>query len=124
MGFDGPARTVRCAFAIRDAVRSVAVLVEYDTDRGNAWVPFPVSFRSWTSLAVEAGFRDTRRIASVRSRFLGSIYSVMSLRWSGSVGASADGLDYCLGSTASQIDARSDRSSSVKSDGAWSCWRA
>ncbi len=56
------------------------VLVEYDSDRGNQWVPFPLSFRSWAALAAEAGFRDTRRLASVPSRFLGSIYSALSIR--------------------------------------------
>ena len=56
------------------------VLVEYDTDHGNPWVPFPLSFRSWATLAAEAGFRETQRLASVPSRFLGSIYSALSLR--------------------------------------------
>jgi SAM-dependent methyltransferase len=56
------------------------VLVEYDTDHGNPWVPFPLSFRSWATVAAEAGFRDTRRLASVPSRFLGSIYSAVSFR--------------------------------------------
>ncbi len=56
------------------------VLVEYDTTQGNPWVPFPLSFRSWALLATEAGFRDTRRLASVPSRFLGSIYSALSVR--------------------------------------------
>ena len=56
------------------------VLVEYDTDHGNPWVPYPLAFRSWATLANEAGFRDTRRLASVPSRFLGSIYSAVSLR--------------------------------------------
>jgi hypothetical protein len=56
------------------------VLVEYDTDHGNPWVPFPLSYRSWARLAEEAGFRDTRRLASVPSRFLGSIYSALSVR--------------------------------------------
>jgi SAM-dependent methyltransferase len=56
------------------------VLVEYDTDHGNPWVPFPLSFRSWATVAAEAGFRETRRLASVPSRFLGSIYSAVSLR--------------------------------------------
>jgi len=55
------------------------VLVEYDTDKGNQWVPFPLSFRSWKSIATEAGFRETRRLAAVPSRFLGSIYSAVSL---------------------------------------------
>jgi ubiquinone/menaquinone biosynthesis C-methylase UbiE len=56
------------------------VLVEYDSDHGNPWVPFPLSFRSWATLAAEAGFRETRRLASIPSRFLGSIYSALSLR--------------------------------------------
>jgi SAM-dependent methyltransferase len=56
------------------------VLVEYDADRGNPWVPYPLSFRTWTTLAAEAGFRETRRLASVPSRFLGSIYSAVSVK--------------------------------------------
>ena len=56
------------------------VLVEYDTDRGNPWVPYPVSFKTWTTVAADAGLRDTRRLGSVPSRFLGSIYSALSLR--------------------------------------------
>lgn len=56
------------------------VLVEYDSDRGNQWVPYPLSFRAWARLAAVAGFRDTRRLASVPSRFLGSIYSAISVR--------------------------------------------
>jgi len=56
------------------------ILVEYDTDHGNPWVPFPLSFRSWMTLAAEAGFRETRRLTSVPSRFLGSIYSALSVR--------------------------------------------
>jgi ubiquinone/menaquinone biosynthesis C-methylase UbiE len=56
------------------------VLVEYDTDHGHPWVPFPLSFRSWTTLAAEAGFRETQRLASVPSRLVGSIYSALSFR--------------------------------------------
>jgi SAM-dependent methyltransferase len=55
------------------------VLVEYDADRGNPWVPHPVSYRSWAMLAAEVGLRDTRRLAAVPSRFLGSIYSALSV---------------------------------------------
>jgi len=56
------------------------VLVEYGADRGNQWVPHPISFPTWSKLAAEAGFRDTRQLASVPSRFLGSVYSALSLR--------------------------------------------
>jgi len=54
------------------------VLVEYGADRGNPWVPYPLSYRTWETLAAEAGFRDTRLLATVPSRFLGSIYSAVS----------------------------------------------
>ena len=56
------------------------VVVEYDSDQGNHWVPFPLSFPTWTALAAEAGLAETRRLAAVPSRFLGSIYSALSLR--------------------------------------------
>jgi ubiquinone/menaquinone biosynthesis C-methylase UbiE len=56
------------------------ILVEYDSDRGNPWVPFPISFETWGSFASQAGLVDTRRIGTVPSRFLGSIYAALSLR--------------------------------------------
>ena len=56
------------------------VLVEYDADVGNPWVPFPMSFETWRTVAADAGFRETRRLATVPSRFLGAIYSAVSLR--------------------------------------------
>jgi SAM-dependent methyltransferase len=62
---------------LRDGGR--LVLVEYDADRGNPWVPFPLSYRTWAGLAADAGFTATRRLAGVPSRFLGSIYSALSL---------------------------------------------
>jgi len=41
------------------------VLVEYDTDRGNQWVPFPLSYPSWVTVAADAGFRDaTARVGA------------------------------------------------------------
>ena len=58
--------------------RGGLVLVEYDADRGNPWVPFPISSRTWLELATTAGFEDTRELARVPSRFLGAIYSASS----------------------------------------------
>ena len=55
------------------------LLVEYDSDHGNPYVPHPMTFDTWRSLAAEAGFVDTRRLASVPSRFLRQIYSALSL---------------------------------------------
>jgi ubiquinone/menaquinone biosynthesis C-methylase UbiE len=56
------------------------VLIEYGSDRGNPWVPWPISFATWMALAESVGLEDTRRIGEVPSRFLGSIYSAASVR--------------------------------------------
>jgi SAM-dependent methyltransferase len=56
------------------------VVVEYDSDRRNTWVPHPFSATSWERLAVAAGLTDTRRIGRVPSRFLGAIYAAESRR--------------------------------------------
>ncbi len=55
------------------------VLVEYDSDRGNAWVPHPLSWDSWRDAAERVALRDTRLIGRVPSRFLGSIYAAVSV---------------------------------------------
>jgi ubiquinone/menaquinone biosynthesis C-methylase UbiE len=54
------------------------LLVEYNADRGNMWVPYPLSFRSWEALARKNGFANTRLLTTVPSRFFGEIYSAMS----------------------------------------------
>jgi ubiquinone/menaquinone biosynthesis C-methylase UbiE len=50
------------------------VVVEYDADRGNPWVPHPFSFATWQREAVAAGFEEPRLLHRVPSRFLGAIY--------------------------------------------------
>ena len=54
------------------------LLVEYGADRGNPWVPWPLSFAAWQRLAGTVGLVGTRRIGEVPSRFLGSIYAAAS----------------------------------------------
>lgn len=56
------------------------LLVEYNTDGGNPWVPFPLSFATWVDLALRAGFSDVRLLARVPSRFLGEIYSAVATK--------------------------------------------
>ena len=56
------------------------VVVEYDADRGNRWVPEPFSSRSWPALAMAAGLVRPRELARVPSRFLGAIYSAAAER--------------------------------------------
>jgi ubiquinone/menaquinone biosynthesis C-methylase UbiE len=54
------------------------ILVEYNADRGNPWVPFPISWRTWQGLAAACGFAHTEKIAAKPSSFLREIYSAVS----------------------------------------------
>jgi SAM-dependent methyltransferase len=54
------------------------VLVEYNADEGNQWVPYPLSYTTWEKVARRCGFAATRRLATVPSRFLKEIYSAVS----------------------------------------------
>lgn len=56
------------------------VLVEYDADHGNHWVPHPISSERWPDVAAEAGLRDVREIGRRGSRFLNAIYSAVAVR--------------------------------------------
>jgi SAM-dependent methyltransferase len=56
------------------------VLVEYDADRGNAWVPYPLSFGTWRAMAVASGFAEPTLLGKVPSRFLSAIYSSLAIR--------------------------------------------
>jgi SAM-dependent methyltransferase len=56
------------------------VVVEYGSDHGNPWVPWPFSYATWSRLAEDAGLVGTRLIGEVPSRFLGSIYGAVSTR--------------------------------------------
>lgn len=55
------------------------VLVEYNVDMGNQWVPYPISFETFVKLAPRAGFDTPRWLAAVPSRFLREIYSASAL---------------------------------------------
>lgn len=54
------------------------LIVEYNTDSGNPWVPYPLSFSTWQALAARLGFSETRLLATQPSRFLKEIYSAVS----------------------------------------------
>jgi ubiquinone/menaquinone biosynthesis C-methylase UbiE len=56
------------------------VLVEYDADHGNPYVPHPISYRRWRTLAAEAGFGPPYLLHRVPSRFLGAIYGAAAAR--------------------------------------------
>ena len=56
------------------------LLVEYNVDRGNPWVPHPLSFESFGTLAPKAGFSEPRLLAKKPSSFLREFYSALTRR--------------------------------------------
>ncbi len=56
------------------------LLVEYNVDSGNMWVPYPLSFETYRSLAPRAGFSEPRLLATAPSRFLHEFYSAVAYR--------------------------------------------
>ena len=58
----------------------VLLLVEYNVDEGNLWVPYPLSFETFRTLAPQAGFGEPRLLAKVPSSFLNEFYSAAAYR--------------------------------------------
>ena len=56
------------------------VVIEYNVDVGNMWVPYPVSFNVYRVLAKRAGFSEPRLLAKTPSRFLNEFYSAVAYR--------------------------------------------
>ena len=54
------------------------IIVEYGADHGNPWVPYPFTYTRWETIAARAGFKNTRLLKTVPSRWLGSMYSAVS----------------------------------------------
>ena len=65
---------------IRGYLRSSGrlILVEYNVDRGNVAVPYPLSYDTWEVVARRNGFAHTELLSTRPSRFLGEIYSAVS----------------------------------------------
>ncbi len=59
------------------------LLVEYNVDSGNLWVPYPLSFETYRSLAPRAGFSEPRLLATVPSSFLREFYSAAAYKTEG-----------------------------------------
>ncbi|MDJ1471712.1 class I SAM-dependent methyltransferase [Xanthocytophaga flava] len=45
------------------------LLVEYDTDKANPWVPYPVSFQSLQKLATKAGYTTIEKLGTKASLY-------------------------------------------------------
>jgi ubiquinone/menaquinone biosynthesis C-methylase UbiE len=56
-------------------LNGVLLLVEYNVDSGNMWVPYPLSFETYQALAPRAGFTEPTLLGTAPSRFLKGFYS-------------------------------------------------
>ena len=56
------------------------LLVEYNVDRGNPWVPHPLSFETFRDLAPQAGFSKPRLLTKHPSSFLREFYSAIAFK--------------------------------------------
>ena len=56
------------------------LLVEYNVDSGNMWVPHPLSFETYRSLMPRLGFSEPHLLARAPSRFLQEFYSALAYR--------------------------------------------
>jgi len=59
------------------------LLVEYNVDSGNPWVPYPLSFETYHKLAPQTGFTEPRLLATNPSRFLREFYSAVAYKSTG-----------------------------------------
>jgi len=62
-------------------LNGMLLLVEYNVDSGNPWVPHPISFETYKELAPQAGFTEPQLLAKAPSRFLREFYSAAAY-WS------------------------------------------
>ena len=54
------------------------IIVEYNIKRSNPWVPHPVPFENWKTIAKRPGFEQTQLIATRSSRTFREIYAAVS----------------------------------------------
>ncbi|HEX9414464.1 MAG TPA: class I SAM-dependent methyltransferase [Ktedonobacterales bacterium] len=56
------------------------ILVEYNAEVGNPWVPYPISSEAFTRLAAKVGLAVPAVLHTVPSRFLREMYAALALR--------------------------------------------
>ena len=54
------------------------IVVEYDTDSGNRWAPYPMSYAAFQELARAAGFTEPLLLGTRPSRWMASIYAALT----------------------------------------------
>ena len=67
---------------IRDLLKpnGKLIVVEYNTDEGNQWVPYPVSYPKFKEITEQAGYIDTDLLEKVPSTYWNEMYCAQSYR--------------------------------------------
>jgi ubiquinone/menaquinone biosynthesis C-methylase UbiE len=56
------------------------ILVEYNVDSGNTWVPYPLSYETFKQIAKTAGLLHIEFLSWVKSDFLNEIYAASGMK--------------------------------------------
>lgn len=56
------------------------IVVEYNADSGNRWVPYPFSYTRFEKIAIEAGLKNPHLLATIPSGFLNEIYAAKAIK--------------------------------------------
>jgi ubiquinone/menaquinone biosynthesis C-methylase UbiE len=56
------------------------LIVEYETDKGNPFVPYPLSYKTFVELMDATGFQAPETLATAPSRYWGKMYSAVVRR--------------------------------------------
>lgn len=56
------------------------IMIEYNVDKGNMWVPYPFSFSTFESMCKESGFDSPTLLAAHPSSFLNGFYSAIAIK--------------------------------------------
>ena len=56
------------------------IVIEYNVDSGNPWVPYPFTLQTFGKLAKEAGYSDPLLLATHPSSFLREFYSALTTK--------------------------------------------
>lgn len=54
------------------------IMVEYNVDKGNMWVPYPFSFPTFETMCEKSGFDQAKLLATHSSSFLNGFYSAIT----------------------------------------------
>lgn len=54
------------------------IMIEYNVDKGNLWVPYPFSFSAFESMCKQSGFDSPKLLATHSSSFLNGFYSALT----------------------------------------------